>query len=269
MEREYLPGEARDRIKDLMKERGVNQTDLAKMAGCDRSTISRFLTGKIDKLSDDSIIAIAKGFHVATDFLLGISDKPDRTSFELEELGLSVNAGKALYTNPTNAMVVNALLECKSFSALAALIRQYMEGSNAMGYAAQNQVFSMMAAMVAGENTEAAREIKSHIVPVYEADTTHIRNMFDRVLNELRQDNRDKFKSAKTLTSEVMEKLLAQLPKNVMKTGATPEQMVGAIIGTAEAQDVFSREQLDGLRTGLLPLFQKPAEGAEDAGTDE
>ena len=38
MEREYLPGEVRERIKDLMKERKINQSELARMAGCNKST---------------------------------------------------------------------------------------------------------------------------------------------------------------------------------------------------------------------------------------
>ena len=269
MEREYLPGNIRDRIRDLMKEQGLSQSDVARMAGCNKSTISRFLSGQTDTISDDTIIAIAKGFHVAADFLLGISGKPDRTVFALEELGLSVNAGKALYTNETNAIVINALLECKSFPALAALLRQYMEGADAMGYAAQNQIFTMMAAIAAGENTEAAREIKSHAVPVYEADTTHIKNMFDRVLQELRRDNKDKFQESKRLTGEVMEKLLAQLPKGAVKKGVRPEQMVEAVIGAAGVQDVYSQEQLDGLREGLLPLFQKTVEDTGDAAPDK
>ena len=115
MEREYLPGEVRDRIKDLMKERKVNQSELARLAGCNKSTISRFLSGQTDTIGDDAIIAIAKGFNVTADFLLGISDKPDRTTFDLAELGLTIESGKALYTSETNAIVINALLGCKSF----------------------------------------------------------------------------------------------------------------------------------------------------------
>ena len=87
MEREYLPGNIRDRIRDLMKEQGVSQSDVARMAGCNKSTISRFLSGQTDTISDDTIIAIAKGFHVAADFLLGISDKPDRIVFYNGRIG--------------------------------------------------------------------------------------------------------------------------------------------------------------------------------------
>ena len=268
MEHEYLPGEVRERIKDLMKERKVSQSDLARMAGCNKSTISRFLSGQTDTISDDTIIAIAKGFNVAADFLLGISDKPDRTTFDLEELGLTVEAGRALYTSKTNAIVVNALLGCKSFPALAQLLRQYMEGTAAEGYAAQNQLYTDLAAMIAGESTEAANAIKALKAPVYQADTTHIKNVFDKILVELRQNNKNKFDASKALTSEVMAKIIANLPKNTNIRCITPEQMTGAVVSTVAAEGVLTKDQLDGFKNGILPLFQKPAECAKN-GPDE
>ena len=48
MGQQFLPGEVRDRMIDLMKARGISQTALAEMAGCNKSTISRFLTGQIE-----------------------------------------------------------------------------------------------------------------------------------------------------------------------------------------------------------------------------
>ena len=264
MDHEYLPGEIRERIKDLMKERKVNQSELAKMAGCNKSTISRFLSGQTDTISDDAIIAIAKGFHVAADFLLGISDKPDRTTFALEELGLTVESGKALYTSETNAIVINALLGCKSFPALAQLLRQYMEGTAAAGYAAQNQLYTDLAAMIAGENTEAANALKALKAPPYQADMTHIRNVFDRILIELRQNNKEKIDASKTLTSEVMAKIIANLPKNTNIRSITPEQMAGAVVSTVAAEGDFTKEQLEGFMKGIIPFFQKPTEGVKD-----
>lgn len=94
MAQEYLPGSIRDRVQDLMKERKLSQNELAKQAGCTESTLSRFLTGKTDKLSDENIVAIAGVFGVSTDFLLGLTSIPDRTNYDLAELGLSVQAAR-------------------------------------------------------------------------------------------------------------------------------------------------------------------------------
>lgn len=52
MEQTWLPGKIRDRIRDLMKERGLTQAELALRIGTTESTLSRFLSGKTDKLGD-------------------------------------------------------------------------------------------------------------------------------------------------------------------------------------------------------------------------
>lgn len=78
MENTFLPGTVRERIADLMKYHKVSQTDLALKIGCGDSLLSRFLTGKTDKLGDENIIRIARVFNVSTDFLLGITNVPDK-----------------------------------------------------------------------------------------------------------------------------------------------------------------------------------------------
>lgn len=74
----FLPAAVRDRIWDLLKERKVTQAELAARIGCSESSLSRFISGKTDKLGDESIIRIARVFEVSTDFLLGEVDEPDR-----------------------------------------------------------------------------------------------------------------------------------------------------------------------------------------------
>lgn len=71
MENTFLPGTVRNRLEDLMRIRKVSQTELALKIGCGDSVLSRFLTGKTEKLSDENIIRIARTFNVSTDFLLG------------------------------------------------------------------------------------------------------------------------------------------------------------------------------------------------------
>ena len=107
----FLPGTVRQRLADLMKYHKVSQTDLALKIGCGDSLLSRFLTGKTDKIGDENIIRIARVFNVSTDFLLGVTNVPDRKNYEIEELGLSAQAARNLYTGKVNTQVVNRLLE--------------------------------------------------------------------------------------------------------------------------------------------------------------
>ena len=111
MENTYLPSTIRDRLQDLMKEHKVTQSELATKIDSTVSVISRFLTGKTDKLSDEHIIRIARVFNVSTDFLLGVTNIPDRKNYEISELGLSVQAARNLYTGKVSTAVINRLLE--------------------------------------------------------------------------------------------------------------------------------------------------------------
>ena len=139
MEQTYLPGTIRDRIQDLMKSRKITQAELAVRIGTTESTLSRFLSGKTDKLGDESIIRIAHLFNVSTDFLLGVTNIPDRKNYDIEELGLSAQAARNLYTGKADARVVNRLLENNNFLKVTALIAQFLNDELAAGIAAQNQ----------------------------------------------------------------------------------------------------------------------------------
>ena len=67
----YLPADVRKRIVDVMRERKMTQRELALRIDVNESTISRFLSGKTEKLSEESVIRIARVFNVSTDFILG------------------------------------------------------------------------------------------------------------------------------------------------------------------------------------------------------
>ena len=56
-ESNYLPGAIRDRLQDLMKSHKVSQAELATRIGCSESMLSRFISGRTDKLGDESINA--------------------------------------------------------------------------------------------------------------------------------------------------------------------------------------------------------------------
>lgn len=67
--------EFKDRLKELRKERGLSQKELAKNLGYkSRSTIAKIEKGIIFPTSQN-LIGISKLFDVSTDYLLGISDR--------------------------------------------------------------------------------------------------------------------------------------------------------------------------------------------------
>ena len=55
MPQNWLPGDIRDRIRDLCRVKNLKQSELAHAIGIDKSTFSRFMSGKTDKLSDTSL----------------------------------------------------------------------------------------------------------------------------------------------------------------------------------------------------------------------
>lgn len=70
----YLPGDTRQRIQDLIKNRKITQAELAEKVGLSNSALSRYLQGGTRNLGDGFIIRISKYFDVSTDFLLDIGE---------------------------------------------------------------------------------------------------------------------------------------------------------------------------------------------------
>ena len=115
MNRTYLPGDTRQRIQDLIKDSNTTQAELAGTIGLSESAFSRYLKGQTEMLGDGYIIKIAKYFQVSTDFLLGETDIPDRKNYDIEELGLSAESARLLYTGRIDSRILNLLIENPRF----------------------------------------------------------------------------------------------------------------------------------------------------------
>ena len=127
MSNTYLPADVRTRIIDLMKERKATQKKLSQVIGVHESTLGRFLNGTTEKLSEESVIRIARAFNVSTDFILGTTEIPDKKNYDISELGLSVEAAKNLYTGKVKPDVVNRLLESPRFANPSIVPQQFAD----------------------------------------------------------------------------------------------------------------------------------------------
>ena len=71
----------RDRLTRAMQDGGVSQAGLARSIGADRSTISQLLAASGTRLPNAQVVAeCASALGVSADWLLGLSDRPERAA---------------------------------------------------------------------------------------------------------------------------------------------------------------------------------------------
>ena len=272
----YLPADVRKRIVDVMRERKMTQRELALRIDVNESTISRFLSGKTEKLSEESVIRIARVFNVSTDFILGTTVIPDKKNYDISELGLSVEAAKNLYTGKVNNDVVNRLLENPRFATVTYMIAQYMDDTLAGGYAAQNQMYATLSSMLLGINktsaaVQAARTANAMKVPAYQADQTTIQNTFMTVVKEIKKEAGSDLAAAKAIGKETTERMFTELTKgqDTPIPTITPEAVADAVTGSVSGMDYVNQEALLNFNQSLVDLLKTTLQQLESQGQSD
>lgn len=272
----YLPTDVRKRIVDVMRERKMTQRELALRIDVNESTISRFLSGKTEKLSEESVIRIARVFNVSTDFILGTTVIPDKKNYDISELGLSVEAAKNLYTGKVNNDVVNRLLENPRFATVTYMIAQYMDDTLAGGYAAQNQMYATLSSMLLGINktsaaVQAARTANAMKVPAYQADQTTIQNTFMTVVKEIKKEAGSDLAAAKAISKETTERMFTELTKgqDTPVPTITPEAVADAVTGSVSGMDYVNQEALLNFNQSLVDLLKTTLQQPESQGQSD
>lgn len=276
MDTVFLPGNIRQRLLDLMKHNNVSQTELARKIGCNDSLLSRFLSEKTDKLGDENIIRIARAFNVSTDFLLGVTTVPDRKNYEIDELGLSAQAARNLYTGKANAQVVNYLLESPRFLELTYILEQYFNDTIAAGYAAQNQLYATLSSLTRKSAktkaaAQAANEINRLKTPVYQADLATIENQFMMAVKEVKKEIGNDFAAIRAMTAEETEKMFTEITKgqDMENLTVTPQQTSDMIVSSVAGMGCVDPDALNTFGEALTGLFQSILDNAASQEKDD
>lgn len=276
MDTVFLPGNIRQRLLDLMKHNNVSQTELARKIGCNDSLLSRFLSEKTDKLGDENILRIARAFNVSTDFLLGVTTVPDRKNYEIDELGLSAQAARNLYTGKANAQVVNYLLESPRFLELTYILEQYFNDTIAAGYAAQNQLYATLSSLTRKSAktkaaAQAANEINRLKTPVYQADLATIENQFMMAVKEVKKEIGNDFAAIRAMTAEETERMFTEITKgqDMENLTVTPQQTSDMIVGSVAGMGCVDPDALNTFGEALTGLFQSILDNAASQEKDD
>ena len=85
-------GQFRARLAQGLSDRGLSQSELARVVGVDRSTISQLLTSAGARLPNAQVVAeCASALGVSADWLLGLTDRPERLA-DLLAASMSITA---------------------------------------------------------------------------------------------------------------------------------------------------------------------------------
>lgn len=256
---EYLPGLARDRFVDLRDREHLTQTELAKIAGVQVSTISKIESGATTKISSTILTAIADHFHITTDFLLGRVDIPDKSAYQIEQLGLSMEAAKNLYTGKVHPAVINALLENKKFAALSYNIDSFFEERVVAAYAAQNQMLTSISKLLRNNGiNDGANEVSAlRETQPTSLEIDKLSREFGVCLRDIKKDMDAQLEGNRKLVSEAFEEMLTSVTQNSSKplSTVTSDDMIGALRDILSAADIMDSEQLDQFIEAAKPLF--------------
>lgn len=274
-EMNYLPGGFKERLEDLRNRRKLTLKELSEKTGIDYSTLSRIENGNVKKVGDDVLLKLARFFGVSTDFLLGITNVPDKKNYTIEELGLTSDAARNLYTGAVDNRVINLLLAHPEFGTLTNRIADYLDDTMAAGIAAQNQLYDSVSDLMMRIGKEdktrrqaaitKAKEAKSLRRKLYADELAQIETLFKSILSSIKKSApTGKTVKAKAMTKEAFDHMVSELTRGgsvVEVLKVQPEEITRLIAqGLAITNDASEEEQELVAKT-LLPFFPRGKTG--------
>ena len=254
---------------NLKRMTNVNNKTIAEKTGISESLLSRIESRKQQTVSDDVILKLSKFFGVSTDFLLGRTNVPDKKNYTIEELGLSTQAARSLYTGSVDVSVVNRLLGEPEFATLTLMIADYFDDSYAAAIATQNQIHQCTAELfsrIAMEHshrrqkaTSLSKQARAQCTPLYKTALAQMAVQFEKTLKAIKKDLPDKASDAKAMTKQAFDHMLEELTKNgsaVDILSVKPEQIAESLCAYAGMMDGVTDEMKENFYKAVLPIFR-------------
>jgi transcriptional regulator with XRE-family HTH domain len=214
---EYLPGNLQERLKELREINGYSQDSLADTIGVYRTTYGRIESGSTKTINSDILIKLSELYNVSTDYILGISDVPEKTYYDIGELGLSVEAAKNLLTKNACPAVVDYLLRNDKFILATRELNTYFSGVATWAFKTSNSLYDFSYDLIT-EHINGGRlprdkdvnalqkQLKAKKVPTDSFQLTRIQAQFATAIREIKHQVAEEVKEYTTqnLTSDVI-----------------------------------------------------------------
>lgn len=272
----YLPADLIDRITELRRRNGYTQKYVAENIGISESNYSRIENRDIVSVGHNLLIGLAKLYDVPADFLLGINDAPDKTYFEIKQLGLSVDSAISLYEQKPNREVINRFLVNDKFCKLTRMIAVYFSGCLSDMTEAGNIIRDINYDMLMNftdkgllPNDDDVRDVKRGLKASKEKkdqyDLIKINEQFMTVLKEMKKECKEEEPHEENvLDIEKVKEITRTASENMIKEGLSKQEKlkisvdaINDIVGSVTYFLPRDREKMGKALTTLIKIMEK------------
>lgn len=256
-----MPGSLGDRVRELRERDKLTQGELASSIGTSASTLSRIEKGEIESPGSDIVVKLARVFRVSTDFLLGITDYPDRKNYEVGQLGLSPEAARRLNSGEVDMSVLNRMVMNPCFPTISRNISSYLDGSLEAGIHIQNDMIASAMDM-ARPFPAAQMELSAMKMPSALALERLMMRM-ELMLRSMKKDtgepeHTDQQERDSQVAKDVQREIYALRKKG---KPVLPESIADVILGTVTRAWHVDAHSLDDFREPIIQLISRDIAG--------
>ena len=262
------------RVRNLRLDREWSQKELADRVFVAHSQISRLESGETTHIGSSKQVALAKEFHVSTDYLLGLTPISVPKNYDISQLGLSEEVIRRLILKTIDPDILNRLLEHEQFPKLCTLIKNYFNNTIANGIMARNQIFDLatepLAELMSAEPSKRAELIKdisflnSAKIQSNEADVEKIKNILMKIIREIKENITSQQPTGAFATAEAVKGIRDSLPDKPQSELTTDDvsAAMAAYVGKVIPMDESTSVLLQQLTKQMLEL---PTEDKEQS----
>ena len=270
-----MQGTLQQRMRELREARDYSQAKVAGILGIDKASYGRMENGTTRTVNSDVLTGLANLYDVSTDYLLGISDVPQKTYYDLKALGLSVEAAASLLTKNANQEVVDALLRNENFLEATRLMATYFSEIAVIAFATGNSLYDFSYDLATefinrgripkNSVTDALRaRIKSKRAKAEPMELNNIRKYFMAAVDEIKKETGSEVREyAKgKFTSDILAAVRAEIERRGDPLALPFEQRKRNVIESVKAglrknPDVYDEygERLDEAVEVIMPVL--------------
>ena len=236
-----------ERLKDLRVERGLTLEQLSAETGISKSALGKYEADDFKDISPFSLVALAKFYGVSTDYLLGLTERKNHPSTELDALHLDDDAIEVLRTGKFNHRLLSELICHKDFQRFMLDAEIYVDRIADMRVKDMNAVLEAVRQMALMKNGCEENDLHLRTLEVAQIrEDEYFGNLIADDLKGILRDIRSEHRPDTMTADEVSfaENIQNQLRDAMNFEGSSEERQIRSFLATFGIDyDKLSKEQ--------------------------